>query len=231
MGDVWPVILSGGSGERLWPLSRKLYPKQFQALTGELSLFQECVARVGPAFGFCQPVIVCNDDHRFIAAEQLRLIGIEPLTILLEPVSRNTAPAIAAAAEWIAQVDADAVLAVFPSDHMIPDGESLRKSLGEGAILAAEGSIVALCVEPRSPHTGYGYIQCGEAYDDAGSVFPIRRFTEKPDLAAAQEFFRQGDHRWSRYGSTTGCRLARSGIMGCALGDRRKRRARQCNIW
>ena len=197
MDDVWPVILSGGSGERLWPLSRKLYPKQFQALTGELSLFQECAERVSPAFGFRQPVIVCNDDHRFIAAEQLRLIGIEPATILLEPVSRNTAPAIAAAAEWVAQFNLDAVLAVFPSDHMIPDGEALRKSLGEGAILAAHGSIVALCVEPQSAHAGYGYIECGEAFNDAGSVFPIRRFTEKPEPAAAQEFLRQGDHRWN----------------------------------
>jgi len=197
MVEVWPVILSGGAGERLWPLSRKLYPKQFQALTSDLSLFQECALRVGPDFGYQQPVIVCNDDHRFIAAEQLRLIGIEPATILLEPVSRNTAPAIAAAAEWIAQTDSDAVLAVFPSDHMIPDGAALRESLAEGAHLAAQGSIVALCVEPDSPHTGYGYIECGEASNDAGSTFPIRRFTEKPDQATAQKFLRQGDHRWN----------------------------------
>jgi mannose-1-phosphate guanylyltransferase/mannose-6-phosphate isomerase len=197
MADIWPVILSGGSGERLWPLSRKLYPKQFQALTGDLSLFQECAMRVGPNFGYRHPVIVCNDDHRFIAAEQLRLIGIDPATILLEPVSRNTAPAIAAAATWITQADTDAVMAVFPSDHMIPDGAALRKALGQAAVLAAQGSIVALCVEPDSAHTGYGYIECGEATDDSGSTFPIRRFTEKPNHETAQKFFRQGDYLWN----------------------------------
>ena len=127
MGDIWPVILSGGSGERLWPLSRKLYPKQFQALTSDASLFQECAQRVGPDFGYRPPIVICNDDHRFIVAEQLRLVGIQPETILLEPVSRNTAPAIAAGAFRIGQTDPDAIMAVFPSDHMIPDGPALPR--------------------------------------------------------------------------------------------------------
>ena len=126
MADIWPVILSGGSGERLWPLSRKLYPKQFQALTSDVSLFQGCAQRVGPDFGYRPPLVICNDDHRFIAAEQLRLAGIPPETILLEPVSRNTAPAIAAGAVLLRQSDPDAIMAIFPSDHMIPEGAALR---------------------------------------------------------------------------------------------------------
>ena len=197
MADIWPVILSGGSGERLWPLSRKLYPKQFQALTGDLSLFQECAQRVGPDFGFRPPLIICNDDHRFIAAEQLRLAEIQPDTILLEPVSRNTAPAIAAGAVRLRQSDPEATMAVFPSDHMIPDGAALRAALDEGAALAAQGSIVALCVTPDRPHTGYGYIECGAAANDAGTSFKIARFVEKPDEATAQDFLHQGNYRWN----------------------------------
>ena len=197
MADIWPVILSGGSGERLWPLSRKLYPKQFQALTSDVSLFQECAQRVGPDFGYRPPLVICNDDHRFIAAEQLRLAGIPPETILLEPVSRNTAPAIAAGAVLLRQSDPDAIMAIFPSDHMIPDGAALRAALDAGAALAAEGSIVALCVAPDRPHTGYGYIECGAVANDAGTSFNIERFVEKPDEATAQGFLRQGNYRWN----------------------------------
>ena len=197
MADIWPVILSGGSGERLWPLSRTLYPKQFQALTSDASLFQECAQRVGPDFGYRPPTVICNDDHRFIVAEQLRLVGIQPETILLEPVSRNTAPAIAAGAVKLSQNDREAVMAVFPSDHLIPDGAALRAALDAGAALAAEGSIVALCVAPDRPHTGYGYIECGAAANDAGTSFKVERFVEKPDEASAQEFLRQGNYRWN----------------------------------
>lgn len=197
MADIWPVILSGGSGERLWPLSRKLYPKQFQALTGDLSLFQECARRVGPDFGYRPPLVICNDDHRFIAAEQLRLAGIQPETILLESVSRNTAPAIAAGAVLLRQNDSEAIMAIFPSDHLIPDGAALRAALDAGAVLAAEGAIVALCVAPDRPHTGYGYIECGAAADDAGTSFNIERFVEKPDDDTARDFLRQGNYRWN----------------------------------
>jgi len=197
MADIWPVILSGGSGERLWPLSRKLYPKQFQALTGDLSLFQECAQRVGPDFGFRSPLVICNDDHRFIAAEQLRIAGIKPDTILLEPVSRNTAPAIAAAAVRLGQSDPEAIMAVFPSDHMIPDGAALRAALDVGSVLATEGYIIALCVEPDRPHTGYGYVECSAAANDAGTSFKIERFVEKPDESTAQDFLRQGNYRWN----------------------------------
>ena len=197
MAGIWPVILSGGSGERLWPLSRKLYPKQFQALTSDASLFQECAQRVGPDFGYRPPIVICNDDHRFIVAEQLRLVGIQAETILLEPVSRNTAPAIAAGAFRIGQTDPDAIMAVFPSEHMIPDGPALRTALDAGAALAAEGSIVALCVASDRPHTGYGYIECGVVANDAGTSFNIERFVEKPDETTAEDFLRQGNYRWN----------------------------------
>lgn len=197
MAEIWPVILSGGSGERLWPLSRKLYPKQFQALTSDLSLFQECAKRVAPEFGYRSPLVICNDEHRFIAAEQLRLIGVQPDAILLEPVGRNTAPAIAAGAVRISQHDPDAIMAVFPSDHLISDGKALRAALADGAALAAEGAIVAFCVEPDRPHTGYGYIACGEPANGSGTAFKIEKFIEKPDEATAKDLLRQGNHRWN----------------------------------
>ena len=197
MSDIWPVILSGGVGNRLWPLSRKRYPKQFQALTGGSSLFQETARRVAPEFGFPPPVVVCNEEHRFIAAEQLRLIDIEPQTLLLEPVSRNTAPAIAAAAGWLRRRDPDAVMAVFHSDHAIPDGAALRAALAEGAELAAGGRMVTLCVDPDRPHTGYGYIHCGAPLNAAGTAYRIEAFVEKPDEARARELLDGGDHRWN----------------------------------
>ena len=178
-------------------MSRKLYPKQFQALTTDLSLFQECARRVGCEHGYRAPIVICNDDHRFIAAEQLRLVEVQPEAILLEPVSRNTAPAIAAAAVWLSRKDPDAVMAVFPSDHVISDGDAFRVAINDGATLASDGYMVAFCVEPDRPHTGYGYIKCGPAVNGSEAAFTIEQFVEKPSRDKAEEFLRQGVYRWN----------------------------------
>jgi mannose-1-phosphate guanylyltransferase/mannose-6-phosphate isomerase len=190
-----PVILSGGAGTRLWPLSRELYPKQLLALTGEHTMLQDTALRLrGLEAG--SPVVVCNEAHRFLVAEQLRQIGVQPLAILLEPYARNTAPAIALAAfaAQLSSADADPVLLVLPADHVVKDVSAFQDAV-RAAIPAAEaGKLVAFGVVPRSPETGYGYIQRGEAQ---GSVYRVARFVEKPDLERARGFVAAGDHYWN----------------------------------
>jgi len=158
-----PVVLAGGSGTRLWPLSRTEYPKQFLSLGQELSLLQSTVSRFsGPEAK--EPVIVCSEQHRFLTVEQLQAINVSNATIILEPAARNTAPAIALAAWQLVKSDPEAVMVVLPADHVIEDAESLRKVIDQAVEVAAAGHMVTLGISPTGPATGYGYIKGDRAY-------------------------------------------------------------------
>jgi mannose-1-phosphate guanylyltransferase/mannose-1-phosphate guanylyltransferase/mannose-6-phosphate isomerase len=195
-GPIYPVILSGGAGTRLWPLSRELYPKQLLPLVGERSLLQETARRVAGA-PFAEPLIVCNDDHRFIIAEQLRQLSIAPRAMVLEPVARNTAPAIAAAAAILVKVDPHAVMMVLPSDHAIADEAAFRKAATTAAAAARKGHLVAFGITPTSPETGYGYIRSAAPLAGVAGAFAIERFVEKPDLKTAQGYLAEGVWSWN----------------------------------
>jgi mannose-1-phosphate guanylyltransferase/mannose-6-phosphate isomerase len=196
MARLHPVILSGGVGSRLWPLSRSLFPKQLLALAGENSLIQDTARRAsGP--GFAPPLIVCNVDHRFLIAEQMRAAGISPRAILLEPRGRNTAPAAAAAALMVAEKDPDGLLLLMPADHVIRDMEAFARAVDSASAAAAQGYLVTFGIAPTAPETGYGYIQRGaELYESARS-FAVRRFVEKPDRDAAAAYVAAGDYYWN----------------------------------
>jgi mannose-1-phosphate guanylyltransferase/mannose-6-phosphate isomerase len=180
-GPVVPVILAGGSGSRLWPLSRELFPKQFHALFGNGSLLQNTLRRAAGA-ATAAPVIVCNEEHRFMVAEQCRQADVAWQRILLEPEGRNTAPAIALAALEACRAHGDGILLVLPSDHLIDD--------------AGEGALVTFGVAPTAPETGYGYIQAPGARAGDGAV-PVRSFVEKPDAATAAGYLACGDYFWN----------------------------------
>ena len=193
---VVPVVLAGGSGTRLWPLSRADYPKQFLALRGERSLLQQTVLR---ARACCDgaPVVVASEPHRFLAAEQLALIGSEDATILLEPAARNTAAAIAVAAHRVARTDPDAVVLVLPADHLVPDVEAFGEAVGAASEVARAGSIVLLGIEPTRPDTGYGYVTVAPGEPDAAGSRPVERFVEKPDAARAARLIAEGRCYWN----------------------------------
>ncbi|MDA8165667.1 MAG: mannose-1-phosphate guanylyltransferase/mannose-6-phosphate isomerase, partial [Desulfobacteraceae bacterium] len=196
---IIPVVLAGGSGTRLWPLSRELYPKQFLSLHGEKTLLQETLARVRGMEGCGKPLVICNNDHRFLVAEQLREIDAEA-AILIEPVGRNTAPAVTVAAlEGMAQED-DPVLLVLPADHVIEDEGAFREAVRFGISFAVDGRLITFGIVPDKPETGYGYIEKGEALsgDQAGGVvYAVDRFVEKPDLEKAREYLRSGNFFWN----------------------------------
>ncbi len=194
--SITPVILSGGSGSRLWPLSREQYPKQLQALTGEHTLIQDTALRLGPETtpAVNPPIIVCNDAHRFIVAEQLRAVGVEPKAIIIEPEGRNTAPAVAVAA-LVAAEDPDAVLLVMPSDHLIRKPESFRVAVATALPLARDGKLVTFGITPSGPSTAYGYIKRGN--DLGGGAFGVEAFVEKPDAKTAQGFVDAGTYSWN----------------------------------
>lgn len=192
MQDILPVILSGGSGTRLWPLSRESYPKQFLPLTGEDSLLQATWKRVATLTP-CRPIVVGNLDHRFMIAEQLREAGVTPASILLEPVGRNTAPAIAVAALEATRSGEDALLLVLPSDHLIQQVEAFHAAVHAATSAAEAGQLVTFGVVPTSPETGYGYIKATEG----SGARAVERFVEKPDLATAQNYVASGQYFWN----------------------------------
>jgi mannose-1-phosphate guanylyltransferase/mannose-6-phosphate isomerase len=192
--DITPVILCGGSGTRLWPVSRKGLPKQFINLVGQGSLFQQSNERLSGA-GFAAPVIVTNADFRFIATQQLAEVGIDPAAVLIEPQARNTAPALLAAALYQAQRDADALMLAAPSDHYITQAEAFRDSLLKGVPAAQAGRIVTFGITPDRPETGYGYLELGDP-DPHGSQ-SLRRFVEKPQLAEAEQMLASGNYLWN----------------------------------
>jgi mannose-1-phosphate guanylyltransferase/mannose-6-phosphate isomerase len=187
---IYPVILSGGSGTRLWPLSREQYPKQLLALTGERTLLQETVLRLDGAEQVANPLFVCNEEHRFLVAEQVRQLGKSPLAIVLEPTGRNTAPALTLAALVLRRGTGDPIMLVMPADHNIRDSAAFRKSVKEALPLAAKGRLVTFGIKPTGPATGYGYIKRGEGNDVAG-------FVEKPDLATAKLYVDSGEYAWN----------------------------------
>ena len=193
---IVPVILSGGSGTRLWPVSRESFPKQLWPLISDHTMLQETALRARGE-RFAPPVIVCNQEHRFLIAEQLRAAGIPGPRILLEPVGRNSAPAIAAAAILVAETDPDAVLWLLAADHVIVDVAALHKSLATAATAARAGRFVTFGMRPTAPETGYGYIAIGTALDDAPDAFAVAEFVEKPDAARAARLATDGRHLWN----------------------------------
>jgi len=184
-----PVILSGGAGTRLWPLSRELMPKQLLKLAGERTLLQDTALRLGVA-----PMVVCNVEHRFIVAEQLREVGLEPRAVVIEPVGRNTAPAAAVAALMLAETDPDALILLMPSDHLIADVPAFHRALDAAIPLAAAGRLVTFGIQPTAANTGYGYIKRGAALTGG---FEVERFVEKPDLVTAERYVASGDYTWN----------------------------------
>ena len=190
---ITPVLLAGGSGTRLWPVSRKSFPKQFVPLVGEDTLFQASAKRLsGERYG--APLVMTNADFRFIVGEQLGKIGIIPSGILIEPAGRNTAPAILAAALTVAQTDPDGLLLVAPSDHVVPDTEAFGHAVDLGVPAAQAGRIVTFGIAPTRPETGYGYM---EAEGAGEGPLVLKRFVEKPDLANAEAMLAQGNFLWN----------------------------------
>jgi len=203
--SVIPVVLSGGSGSRLWPLSRELNPKQFLPLVGENSMLQETLLRLcndkktSPIDSTTAPVVVCNNEHRFLAAEQLRKIGYENPSIILEPIGRNTAPAIAVAAlHLISQKNnEDPIMLVLPADHVIENIDQFHKTLTHAVELAKKGKLVTFGIVADSPETGYGYIQQGNSVNHSCPAYEIQKFVEKPDGNTAQQYLDSGDYLWN----------------------------------
>lgn len=198
--SVFPVILCGGSGTRLWPLSRSMYPKQFIPLTNgsEESLLAETLRRLSPERGFARPTLLCNNDHRFLLRDELDRTGTDVREILLEPVGRNTAPAIAVAALSVLAESPEGVLAIMPSDHVLQDAGRFADTVGRAAQIAAGGRFVLFGIEPNVPHTGYGYIKRGRTLNGSEhSGFEVEAFVEKPDLPKAQDYLSEGGYFWN----------------------------------
>jgi mannose-1-phosphate guanylyltransferase len=190
---IVPVILSGGSGTRLWPLSRKLYPKQFLSLINETSLFQDTITRLPKDLS--NPLIICNEEHRFIVAEQLRQIESKSKGIILEPIGKNTAPAIALAAMSLLTQNEDPTLLVLSADHLMKDSKKFQDSIEIASKIADESKMVALGVKPHKPETGYGYIQVGNNKNNI--YYNIISFEEKPNLHNAKEYIDSGNYYWN----------------------------------
>ena len=192
---ILPVIMAGGSGTRLWPLSRGNYPKQFLTLDGENTMLQNTVLRLA-SIEHKAPVVICNEEHRFLAAEQLRQIKCEQSQILLEPVGRNTAPAIALAALMAISTGEDPLLLVLAADHVIKDQASFTNSVKQAKTLAEQGKLVTFGIVADKPETGYGYIKRGEVINQ-DSGFKVAEFVEKPGLATAKSYLESGDYYWN----------------------------------
>lgn len=190
-----PLILSGGSGTRLWPVSRKNLPKQFLSLTGQGTLFQQTIARTQLLPGVSAPIVVASEDHRFLAAEQLLESGISEAAIILEPHPRNTAPAIALGALKAVQQDPEALLLVLPADHLIGDTSSFKSAVEQALPSARDGWLVTFGIRPDRPETGFGYIRRGDAI--GAHAFQVARFVEKPALATAESYVADGGYDWN----------------------------------
>jgi len=192
---IVPVILSGGSGTRLWPLSRKQYPKQYLPLAGDNTMLQETILRLNGLDNLADPIIICNADHRFLVAEQCQQIDIASPTILLEPVGRNTAPAIAAAAlQSLKQTD-DSVLLVLSADHVIQDVDVFHEAINIACQQAQEGKLATFGIVPTDANTGYGYIKASK--DKPDGAYKVEEFVEKPNLETAQSYLEQGNYLWN----------------------------------
>ena len=201
--SIVPVILSGGSGTRLWPLSREFYPKQLLAPYDEQSLLQSTVARLDGGWNdeleVAPPLLICNEEHRFLVGEQVRQMGRKPDTIILEPEGRNTAPAATLAALHVACERPQASLLIMPADHLIRDVAAFQEVVCEGARQAVRGRIVTFGIVPTHAETGYGYLKKGEVLADGGAsdLYVLERFVEKPDLTTAESYLRSGDYLWN----------------------------------
>ncbi|NVD05393.1 mannose-1-phosphate guanylyltransferase/mannose-6-phosphate isomerase [Vibrio sp. JPW-9-11-11] len=193
-----PIVMAGGSGSRLWPLSRAKYPKQFLAVTGEQTMLQQTLSRMD-GLAHNAPFVICNEEHRFLVAEQLRRINAEHSGILLEPVGRNTAPAIALAALFLAEKDQQAIMLVLAADHVIKDSQAFHDSVEAAIPYAQRGDMVTFGITANAPETGYGYIKAGQAIrlEQEQRGFSVERFVEKPDLATAKEYLESGDYYWN----------------------------------
>ncbi len=192
---IVPVILSGGSGTRLWPLSRKLYPKQFISLVNDTTLFQDTIMRLPNEVS--EPLIICNEAHRFIVAEQLRQIKSNNKGIILEPLGKNTAPAIAIAAMSLLNKKEDPILLVLSADHLIDNNNKFSDSIKIASAIAKEGKMVAFGVQPTRPETGYGYIEVVKSANTEDSHYNITSFTEKPNIEIAQDYLNSGNYYWN----------------------------------
>ncbi|MBL4618847.1 MAG: mannose-1-phosphate guanylyltransferase/mannose-6-phosphate isomerase [Marinicaulis sp.] len=194
---IQPVIMSGGSGTRLWPMSRASRPKQFLKLVTDKTMFQETALRVSPALdpSSLNPVVIAGGKHGALITEQLNEIDIVPADIILEPCARNTAAVAAVAAAWVARGKEDALVLLMPADHHIADAEKFRMAVASGANAAKEGYIVTFGIKPENPHTGYGYIEAGDKLFDA--VYSVGAFKEKPDAATAQKYLDSGGYFWN----------------------------------
>ena len=190
-----PLILSGGSGTRLWPISRKNLPKQFLSLAGNETLFQQTVQRALRLPDVAAPVVVASDDHRFLAAEQLQELKVADASILLEPIARNTAPAIAVGALQALARDPDAIILVLPADHLIGDSESFGDAVAKARPLAEHGWLVTFGIRPDRPETGFGYIRRGNALEEG--TFQVDQFVEKPKLDVAERYLASGQYDWN----------------------------------
>lgn len=191
---ILPVVLAGGTGSRLWPLSRSLYPKQFLSLTSTSSMLQETIMRLD-GLTHENPLIICNEEHRFIVAEQLRQLSLEHSGIILEPVGRNTAPAIALAAIHAIQHQNDPILLVLAADHVIQDNAAFLATIQNALDLAESGKLVTFGIVPNKPETGYGYIKQGSPV--SANAFEVSKFVEKPDLETAQKYLDEGTYYWN----------------------------------
>jgi len=193
---IYPVVLSGGSGTRLWPMSRMLYPKQLLTLLGRESLLQQTVRRVADSERFAAPLLVANEEHRFIIAEQLREISLMPRALLLEPIGRNTAPAACVAALALSEADPDPLMLVMPSDHTIGDNQAFLAAVDLAASAARNGALVSFGIAPERAETGYGYIRRGGSLETQG-VFAVAEFIEKPGPEQAQQYLTSGEYSWN----------------------------------
>jgi mannose-1-phosphate guanylyltransferase / mannose-6-phosphate isomerase len=199
MQTIYPVVLSGGSGTRLWPLSRAMYPKQFIRFfeSQAASFLAATVERLTAAEGFASPIVVCNNDHRFLVKDELSRAGVAPRAIVLEPAARNTAPAIAVAALLVARENPAGVMVVMPSDHVIRNEPSFVAAVKRAAAVAATGRLVLFGITPDGPHTGYGYIRRGKALPGFEGAYAVDAFTEKPDKAKAETYLAAGTYAWN----------------------------------